>query len=188
MKIEGVILAAGLSTRAGTHKMILDVNGKTVLERCVESMYQSCSRIVIVGGYMIENIKGITEKYSKVELIYNKNFESGMFSSVKAGIKRIKADRFFLTPGDYPKIDSKVYSKMLMTKGDIVIPTYEGKKGHPILIDGSFAQDIIWNAEYNSLRDFVNRVGFKAVEVEDSGMLLDIDTMEDYNKMLKLID
>lgn len=185
MKIDGIIVAAGLSTRAGTHKMVLDVDGKTVIERCIESMISDCERVIVVGGYMVENIRDIVEKYSKVKLVYNGNYRDGMFSSVKEGLSHIEGDRFFLTPGDYPLIRRDTYREMKAECGDIVIPKFEGRKGHPILIDSRFIEDIIWNFEYKSLRDFVSRVGFKTVDVDDKGILLDIDTMEDYNAILK---
>ena len=62
-KIDGIILAAGLSRRAGTYKMTLRINGKPLLERCIENMYDICSKIIVVGGYKIEDIRSIVDKY-----------------------------------------------------------------------------------------------------------------------------
>lgn len=185
MKLEGVILAAGLSSRAGTHKMMLDIGGKTVIERCVESMADSCDRIVVVGGYKIENIRALLEKYNKVDLVYNKSYMDGMFSSVKTGLEHISGDRFFLTPGDYPLIKKETYREIADEEGDIVIPRYEGAKGHPILIDSRFIDEIVSSDDYSSLRDFIGKVGFKAVDTNDRGILMDVDTIDDYEAILK---
>jgi molybdenum cofactor cytidylyltransferase len=107
--IDGIILAAGLSKRAKSFKITLDLGGKTLIENCIEGMYNSCSRIIVIGGYKIENIIPIINKYPKAELVFNENFQDGMYSSVKKGLMQIKAERFFLTPGDYPVVNRSVY-------------------------------------------------------------------------------
>lgn len=187
MKVEGIILAAGLSTRARTHKMILDVAGKTVIERCIESMYGSCSKIVVVGGHKIENISSLMHNYEKTKLVFNPDYEEGMFRSIRAGLEHIEADKLFLIPGDYPLVDKATYFSMLKIHKGIVIPRYKGIKGHPILIDGAHLDDLKSNSEYKSMRDFVDSHGANFLEVEDKGILRDIDTMEDYRETLSLI-
>lgn len=102
MKIDGVILAAGFSTRANTFKMTLEFKGKTILENVIDNMSLYVDRIIIVGGYRIEEIEKIVKRYEKVELIFNDKYEEGMFSSIKKGISKVSGDKFFLTPGDYP--------------------------------------------------------------------------------------
>lgn len=184
MKVEGIVLAAGLSTRAGTNKLMLDVGGKTIIERCIYGMYDLCSKITVVGGNRIEEIKGILSKYPKVELIYNPDYLDGMFSSVKKGLMNIKAEKFFLIPGDYPVIDKEIYKQMLKLDEDIVIPMYKGKKGHPLLMKSYLIEELIKSKHYNTLRDFVNIKGFKSINVEEPGILMDIDTMEDYKEIL----
>jgi len=184
MKVEGIILAAGLSTRAGTNKLILDIGGKTVIERCIYGMYSLCSKIIVVGGNRIEEIEDIVNKYPKVELIYNSDYLDGMFSSVKKGLMNIKEEKFFLIPGDYPVIDKEIYKQMLKLNEDIVIPMYKGKKGHPLLMKSYLIGELIKSKHYNTLRDFVNIKGFKSINVEEPGVLMDIDTMEDYKEIL----
>ncbi|MEW9096437.1 MAG: nucleotidyltransferase family protein [Clostridiaceae bacterium] len=182
MKIEGIILAAGLSTRAGTNKLVLNIYGKTVIERCIYGMYDLCSKIIVVGGYRVEEIKDILDKYPKVELVYNPDYLEGMFSSVKKGLSYIKEERFFLIPGDYPVINKKIYEKMLNVDRDIVIPVYNGKKGHPLLMKSYLIKELLEDIHYETLRDFINEKGFASIDVEERGILMDIDTMEDYKR------
>lgn len=185
--VEGIILAAGFSRRAGTNKMTMQVNGKPLLARCIENMYDICSKIIVVGGYKAEDIHPIIVKYKNVSLIINENYENGMFSSVKKGIEYIKGDRFFLTPGDYPAIQSRVYKDMSAIGGDVIIPTYKGKRGHPILINGKLIDKICTNANYHSLRDFINDYGFITIEISDEGILMDVDTPNDYNTVCRYL-
>lgn len=184
MKVEGIVLAGGLSTRVGANKLILDIGGKTVIERCIYGMYDICSKIIVVGGNRIEEIENILNKYPKVELIYNSNYLDGMFSSVKKGLMNIKEEKFFLIPGDYPVINKETYKQMLKLDGDIVIPMHKGKKGHPLLMKSYLIEELIKSKQCNTLRDFVNIKGFKSINVEEPGVLMDIDTMEDYQKIL----
>jgi molybdenum cofactor cytidylyltransferase len=184
MKVEGIVLAAGLSTRVGTNKLILDIGGKTVIERCIYGMYDICSKIIVVGGNRIEEIENILNKYPKVELIYNSDYLDGMFSSVKKGLMNIKEEKFFLIPGDYPVINKETYKQMLKLDEDIVIPMHKGKKGHPLLMKSYLIEELIKSKQCNTLRDFVNIKGFKSINVEEPGVLMDIDTMEDYQKIL----
>lgn len=180
MKVEGVILAAGFSSRAGTYKMALEINGETVIERCVKSMYDICSRIIVVAGYRKEVIKEILDKYSKVEVVYNNAYEQGMFTSIIEGFKYIKEEKVFFTPGDYPLISKDVYSTLLKVTGDIIIPSYNGRKGHPVLMKKCIVKELLQSTKFSTLKDFINSKGFVKVNVNEEGILIDIDTMEDY--------
>lgn len=180
MEVEGVILAAGLSSRAGTYKMALEINGETVIERCVKSMYDICSRIIVVAGYRKEVIKEILDKYSKVEIVYNNAYEQGMFTSIIEGFKYIKEEKIFFTPGDYPLISKDIYSTLLKVTGDIIIPSYNGRKGHPVLMKKCIVKELLQSTKFSTLKDFISSKGFVKVDVNEEGILIDIDTMEDY--------
>ncbi len=186
MRIEGIILAGGFSSRAGAYKLTFELGGKTVIERCIEGMYNTCSRIVVVGGYKVKKLNPILDKYPKIELVYNKNYETGMFSSVIEGFKHAKGDRIFLIPADYALIDQNVYESLLSVKSDIVIPTYKGKKGHPVLMDKRMSSLLLSSTNYSNLREFISNHEFKTLEIKSSGILMDIDTPEDYKNVRKL--
>lgn len=187
MKIDGVILAAGFSKRANTFKMTLEFKGKTILENVIDNMSLYVDRIIIVGGYRIDKIEKIAKKYEKVELIFNDKYEEGMFYSVKKGISKVSGDKFFLTPGDYPLIKSFVYKKLLECNGDIVIPVYKEKRGHPILINSRLV-DNIYNPKYTNLREFIKDNNVQYIDVDCIGIIKDVDTMEDYKELLDLND
>lgn len=184
MKTEGIILAAGQSSRAATNKLILEIENITIIERCILSMYDYCSRIIVVGGHKIDDIYQFTKEYPKVDLVYNKDHLSGMFSSIKTGLEFLDGDRFFLTPGDYPLINKSTYEAMLKVNEDIVVPIYNTKKGHPVLMKSYLAREILDDIDTNSLRDFIEKKGPTTLEVENPGILFDIDTIEDYERAI----
>lgn len=180
-EIEGIILAAGYSSRAKSFKMTLPLDGKTVLENCLQGMIDFCDKIIVVGGYQVEKIIPIVKAYPQVELVYNEYYSKGMFSSVKKGLRYITSKRFFLTPGDYPAISKDTYRIMLNTAGEIVVPVFNSQRGHPVLLASYLIPEI--SQRESNLKEFINTKGFTAVSVQDEGILLDIDTWEDYLKI-----
>lgn len=183
MNIEGIVLAAGLSSRMKKYKMSLMIGNKTVIERCIESMYDVCSRIIVVGGYNYDLISEILKPYRKVKVNLNSNYMEGMFSSVKTGLKQVTSERFLLIPGDYAVINKSTYAQIIQSESEIVSPTYRGENGHPILINSTYIDDILYNKSYESLRDFIELHKVTSVAVEDQGILMDIDNLEDYNRV-----
>lgn len=182
MTIESVVLAAGFSARAGCYKMTLKIGDLTVIEKCIEGMYDQCSRIIVVAGYRAEELRRVLSRYSKVEIVINENYPEGMFSSVKKGASHVRGDRFFLTPGDCPFITKAVYEKMALAAGKILIPVYNGKGGHPVLMNSQLAEELSESLTDSSLKDFMARKGYTTIDVNDPGILFDIDTIEDYQK------
>mgnify|MGYP002355373590 FL=1 len=69
MMVEGIVLAAGLSSRAKTFKMALPFRGKTIIENCVENMMQYCNKVYVIGGHKIQIIQRILKDYDKVKII-----------------------------------------------------------------------------------------------------------------------
>ncbi len=182
MKIEGIVLAAGYSSRTGLFKMGLKLKDKTIIQQTIDGMSKYCSRVIVVGGYRIEKLKRLIEKHKNIQVIFNPDYKKGMFTSVKKGIKHINCERFFVLPGDLPFVTGNVYEKLLKTYGDIIIPVYKGKKGHPVLINSTLKNEILEEKDNSSLSRFIKRKGYEIVETNESGILKDIDTLEDYRR------
>lgn len=183
MTCDAVILAAGYSSRAKTNKMALMINQQSILSRIIETFYPLSEKIVIVGGHHFDEMKKLVSDYEKVTLVKNENYDLGMFSSVKRGVAEMEND-FFLTPGDYPMIHSSTCKKLMLGTGDMVIPTYNGRKGHPVFIKKELIASLIKEPVSSNLKNFRDRQHLSYIPVEDEGILLDVDTMDDY-KMIK---
>ena len=188
MSVECVILAAGLSSRMGENKMLLPFHGSTILEQCISSFYKTCSKIIIVTGKYHEDIQKRITSYHKVHLVYNKNYNGGMFESVKAGVKAITADRFFIIPGDYPLVQIKTIEIMSQINAPFVSAVYNGEFGHPILLNASF-KSVIIQSNAKSLRDCL--IPFEehryTLITDDQGILIDVDTKQSYQNIVKVM-
>jgi molybdenum cofactor cytidylyltransferase len=179
--VDGVLLAAGLSSRSKRYKMTLPLGGRTVIEQSLAGMADVVRRVYVVVGWQSERLVQLLAGYDKVSFVINERFREGMFSSVKVGIARVRAPGFFLLPGDQPLIGAQVYRQMLSVRAEIVIPTFRGQKGHPVLFDRRCVPEILAQPEGTTLRDYVEGKGYTCVEVQDEGILIDLDTAEDYD-------
>jgi molybdenum cofactor cytidylyltransferase len=182
-EIHAVILAAGLSTRAQSWKMALPLGDRTVLQRCVDSTRHVVRRIWVVTGWQAARVQAMLHDDPQVTLVHNPNYRQGMFSSIRAGLARVDAERAFLTPGDYALLSPAVYEQMLQVEAEIVVPTYKGQKGHPVLLGQAAIDEILALDRDAILRDYIQAKGFARIEVDDDGILLDVDTPRDYAAM-----
>jgi molybdenum cofactor cytidylyltransferase len=199
-KYSGVLLAAGTSSRMSSWKPAAILNGKPLLFYPLEIMSQVCSEVVVVVGY---NIKGLTALIndnevlftSKVTCIENKNYESGMFSSVKAGLANTGRDNIFIALADMPFITVDTYNQIIdfsesgPTTADVIYPVVINnvdpnkiKKGHPILITKRVKERILKETGDIILRDVLKEFEGKQCLVTDNGIKFDIDTEEDFER------
>ena len=183
--VEAVVLAAGLSRRSKRYKMALPLGDRSVIERSIDGMYDSVSRIIVVVGWQAEVVRRLLAPYDKVECVFNKEFRKGMFSSVRAGVACVSAQRFFLQPGDIPLVREDVYAQLLQSEGDVIIPTYERHKGHPVLIDSCLVPEILSAPANVTLRDVLVHHKGILIEVDDQAILWDLDTEDDYQHLLQ---
>jgi molybdenum cofactor cytidylyltransferase len=183
--LEVVILAAGYSSRLGKNKMELLIDDKPILALVIEAFYPLCDKIHVVGGHYYDEISQITKKYPKVNLIKNDNYSLGMFSSVLAGIKEVSND-CFITPGDYPLITSELVEIIGNITGAFVVPTYKGNRGHPVKLSKEVVEDLKNEPIHSNLKVFRDRYEIVHVEVDEQGILLDVDTMESYERVKRI--
>ncbi len=186
MEVDAVILAGGYSSRAGAFKMELLLNGKAILQHVIEVFLPICQRIIVVCGYQQERVIALTEKYgAQVEVVYNEDYPKGMFSSVKKGIKQVNSPRFFLTPGDCPFISLQICKSLLEHRGDIVKPSYQYRGGHPVLLPFSCIDEILREGDDSNLKSYFQKKIIQYVEVEEEGVLIDVDTREDLKHAIR---
>ena len=181
--MEAILLAAGLSSRAGDFKLAWTIGEKPLLVRQVELFSGVCHRIFVVGGHRIEEVCNLVECYSSVEIVENANFEQGMFSSVQTGVEQVSED-FFICPADYPSISSKTLGQLADGSGTIRIPLFQGRKGHPVFFEKQCKAGILEEPSNSTLRMFIEKRSFTALELDDPGILHDIDTKEDYARFI----
>ncbi|MGG1400358.1 nucleotidyltransferase family protein [Bacillus salipaludis] len=189
--MEAIILAAGYSSRANAFKLTLPLGQMTVLEQTISKFEGICSRVIVVAGFQAkiiqEEIAKISSKnaYSfQIKVVYNENFIQGMFRSIQAGCKEVQSTTFFLTPGDCPLVKKETIQLIAKSKGNVVIPSFQYKGGHPIKLSSEVKKKILETHPDRNLREVLNHYEKNYLNVEDPGVLMDVDTQEDYQKAL----
>lgn len=182
----GVVLAAGYSGRARVFKMELDLGGRPMLARTLEALSPFCSRLLVVTGFRHERVEALLAPFPQAEAVYNPEFGRGMFSSVRAGVARVAARRFFFTPGDCPAFGSGVCEKLLAVRAEVAVPVFGGRRGHPVLLEGACAAEILREPPDSNLRLYLRKKDCVFVETGNEGILRDVDTMEDYDALRSL--
>lgn len=181
--ITGIILAGGLSTRAGQNKLLLEVGGKPIILHTIEAMRPFVDKLIVVTGKYHDELNTILKD---VEVVFNKNFKDGMFSSVRAGVAHAEGN-FFVLPGDCPFVSKKTMSALLDCDDSfsIRVPAYNGRTGHPVYVNRKLRRHILHEPPDSNLRIFRDEVGYEVIDVDDKNILNDVDTIEDYEKLLK---
>ncbi len=188
-----VILAAGYSSRMGDFKPLLKFGEYTALETIINTFTTSgiCNIIVVVGhrgNEIIDVLKG-----SQVKCIDNKNYFQGMYSSVLKGIEILKEDvnAFFMLPVDIPLVKvhtiETLKSQYLCCDKGIIYPTFNGKRGHPPLIDCKYKDIIVKTNEDGGLKNILSKFDEDSLNVPvfDKFTTMDMDTKSDYMELLK---
>lgn len=189
--MEAVILAAGYSSRANVFKMTLPLGPMTVLEQTISKFEGVCSRVIVIGGFQAEIIQEevtkISEKHNssfEIKFVINENFNQGMFSSIQKGCMEVDDSSFFITPGDCPLVKKETIQLIGAKEGIVVIPSFNFKGGHPIKLSNVVKQQILKTNPESNLRVVLNRYEKQYVNVNDRGVIIDIDTPNDYQQAI----
>lgn len=182
---EGIILAGGYSSRMVVNKMMIPLWGKPLIVHAINALKPAVSQIIVVTGHYHEEMVALLEADPMVRIFYNENYPSGMFSSVQCGVRACQSD-FFILPGDYPLVKTSTFDSLKGAEGDIRIPTYHGQKGHPIYFSQKMRTTILSEPITSNLRVIRDRHPVTFVAVEDDGILKDVDSKEDWHKILTI--
>lgn len=187
--VGAVILAAGESQRMGEPKLLLQIEGKRMIEWVVNSFRGVVDELVVVLGYNPESLIPTLEKLG-TKWVANENYREGMVSSFKKGLERLKnCDAVFLALGDQPFVDRDFLMKAVdawKEGAKIVSPVYKGKKGHPVLFDQSLFDEILSLREHEMIRDVIHCHDDKHHLVEaGEWAVTDLDTPESFRKFMK---
>jgi molybdenum cofactor cytidylyltransferase len=192
--IAGLILAAGESSRMGTPKATLAYRGRTFLEWIVETLRSAgLERIVVVLGHRAEEIQPRV-KMEAIEVVINPDYRSGQTSSLQAGLRALTADDLeavLLCLVDHPAISAEtvrgIVTAFRESNPPVVIPTYHGRRGHPVLIGRRLFDEFLGLTSDAGADSVVRRYrpATQYLEVEDEGVVIDVDDPEDYRRLTR---
>jgi molybdenum cofactor cytidylyltransferase len=190
--LHAVIPAAGLSRRMGQPKLLLPLGGEPVIARLLRAL-----RAQLTGGRVVVVCR--KDDTALAEAVRNEGAElvtpdiepPDMRTSIEHGLRSLNisdGDGWLLCPADHPLVEPSVVERLVSTwRSDpsrIVIPTFQGRRGHPVLFPGALAAEVFAlpaDAGVNALvRTYAHLV--QEVPVKSDSVVADLDTPEDYER------
>lgn len=191
--LSAVVLAAGKSERMGTNKLLLEVGGLTILDRILTVLESVTDEVIVVLGHRPEELKPIVKRHNAVPVL-NLDYERGMTTSIKAGLRYASGDAAFIVLGDQIGLGSGLLNSMVSIiisdpEALIVSPVYKGRRGHPILVRKTLFQEIQALEERETLREVIIRHD-DAHRFVEGGVwcIMDIDTPEEFENAKRLFE
>ncbi len=185
--IVGIILASGYSKRMGKDKLLIEVEGRRIIEWAIKSCYESkLDKTILI--YRIKEVKELGDKYS-IKTIYNPAAYLGQSEGIKLGIREGKADAYMFLMGDQPFIRTEYINLLIeeheKEKSKIIIPYYNGKKGTPTIFPSLFKEELMKVKGDKGGREIIEEYDFlvKKVYINDEKAGLDIDTEFDLERI-----
>ena len=188
-----IILAAGLSKRMGVFKPLMPVGRHPAILRNIHTAEAAgVFDIVVVTGYMHEALKNVLHAHKPdLRLIHNSRYREDMILSVRSGVSALAEDTdgFFLLPADCCAISKYTLSSLInafkeINASVVTHPEFEGKRGHPPLIPAKYIDRIVSDDSANGLKGILDSLPAIEIDTNDPGVLLDMDTPEDYALLL----
>jgi len=221
MDYTAIVIAAGLSSRMGEFKPLLNIGGKPALIRLLDTIHSAgIEKIIVVTGHESELIEEVVNKTEgdgehsgdgslcvrartqrepsplcspSPSVLFNADYESGMFSSVQAGIRRAEgSDAALLFPADVPLVTADTIRGLTAAyeqsdPSRFAVPVFEGKNGHPLLIPQKCYDEILGYTGEGGLKGVRGKYDAEMLKwtVTDRGCVLDMDTPDDYEQILE---
>ncbi len=189
--ISAIVLAAGESKRMGRPKQLMPFGNKTILEQVIDSLLDSrVDEVVLVLGYHAEELRQVIANRA-VKIVVNPDYHKGMSTSIIAGLKQVsrRTQAVMFVLGDQPLVSHQTIDQLIQEFDNhgqgIAIPTYRGRRGHPVIFDMKYKDELLkLTGDIGARQIALNHPEeILEVPVNSPGIIIDIDTTDDYNSL-----
>lgn len=186
--VAGLILAAGESRRMGFPKALLPYRENTFLDTLCGLFAARCSTVIVVVGAHAGEIRAASK--GRASFVENPHYRSGQTSSMQCGLRFVppEADGVLFTLVDHPAVAPGTIDELLRHTGKdarVTVPRYNGRRGHPIWFSRELIPEFLALPEDGAARDVVRShvLETEFVDVDDAGIVADIDDPEAYRNL-----
>jgi molybdenum cofactor cytidylyltransferase len=202
--LSAVVLAAGMSTRMGRNKLLLNFREKPLIAHAVDTLLASdIDEVIVVLGHETEKVRdqlegsiGLANKApgKPVRLVQNPDYQNGLSTSVRTGVEAVSrqangimiylADQPLLEPEDVNRIVAGFAAAKEVNKS-IVVPFFRGERGNPVILDPSLRDSILGIAGDVGCKGVIKRYPEKvyAIEMENDHVVRDVDDVQAYERL-----
>ena len=188
--ISAIVLAAGQSKRmGGDNKLIKKYNKKYLINHIIGTLIKSkVNKIIVVLGFQKIKVRKITVKNKKINFVFNKNYKSGMASSIKTGLKEIskRSIGFLIVQADMPLISKKIIDSLCYSirnnNKEIVAPIYKSNMGNPIGFKRSMTRILNKTSGDSGAKKMIkrNKKNLSLIRVNSKSIFKDFNTQRDF--------
>ena len=193
VRVGGLLLAAGGSSRLGTPKQLVIFQGKTLLRRAAETLIESeCEPVVVVLGAEVE-ISSTELSGLPVKVCVNENWRTGMSSSIKTGLNALlniepDLDAVMITLCDQPDVTAENINAFVAefrgSRTQIVAAEYENIAGVPALFSSGLFGKLLDLTGDKGARDLIRQSSEGVVKLPLKVAAIDIDSIDDLNRLI----
>jgi len=194
--IVAVILSGGESSRMGRPKALLPIDGVRFVEKIVSTLKSTdVGNIIVVLGHNAEEIQRKIRDLP-VTILINHDYKQGQLSSLQVAIRHLESsggpvDGILVHLVDHPYIDANLVNLMIdrfhETKKLIVVPRFQDRRGHPVIFARALFSELLAAGTDQGAKPVVHahRDDTLEIDTDDKGVLIDIDTPEEYRLHVK---
>ena len=173
----------------GDNKLIKKYNKKYLINHIIGTLIKSkVNKIIVVLGFQSSKVKKITVKNKKINFVFNKNYKSGMASSIKTGLKRVSKKNigFLIIQADMPLISKNIinsicYAIKNIRKKEIIAPIYKRKMGNPIGFKSSMTKILNKTKGDSGAKKIIKRnKNLSLIKVNSKSIFKDFNTQKDF--------
>ena len=182
-----ILLSAGLSERFGSPKALARIGNSPVIELVQNTLLQSsCDKIIVVLGAHAREIQPSIFIHKRIQIVYNKDYYLGQTSSIQAGWRQADGDSggMMFLPVDCPLLKSSSINAIIdhfkEHEPDILIPTYQDKKGHPPVFHQRLTSKIIGLPASLGINSLFTEYPPQLIEIDDAGIVKSFNTQEEF--------
>ena len=188
--VVGVVPAAGLSRRMGRSKPLLDADGRSFLGRVVGALSRGGCEPVLVVVRDADGPEAELAREMDADVLVNPDPSDGPISSLRVALRSLDpaVEGCALCPADHPRIDADTVDRLrrvfLDSDAPVVVPRHGSRRGHPVFIRSALFPEFLEEDLPEGARTVIRRHGnaVEEVEVDDAGVLVDIDTPGEYRR------
>jgi molybdenum cofactor cytidylyltransferase len=192
--VAALVLAAGESSRMGRDKATLGYGGSTFLGTVLKNLGEAgLERVAVVLGHHAEEIRRAMN-LGGAEVVINRHYRRGQTSSLQAGLEALKSpelDAVVVCLVDHPAVSVRTLRRLVdsfrESRAPVVIPTHQGRRGHPVLLARELFKELDSLGSDAGANMVVHKyqAATQFVEVNDPGVLLDVDDPESYRRAIE---
>src|SRR3954463_1449332 len=189
--VPAIVLAAGASSRMGRPKAVLPVDGRPFIRRIVETLHDAdVTDIVVVVRSDHRDIAAALADYACARLAVNPRADDGQLSSLIAGLDTVAPDAaaVLVTLVDVPLVSAATVRALIAraatSSAPVLRAVHRGRHGHPVIFTRQVFAALRAADPSRGAKAVMQAVVVEDVEVDDPGIVEDVDTPEDYRRVL----